>query len=145
VDRCRYGDCNVLLPDTGALCIACDLCDAFNEATAERKPDFVVLLASSTPSGTTHRSWFIFEMKAATAHPGRIIEQLQAGATVLQSNRRFAGLTRGSSVFPVVIRAGRGHTKTADIDRLQRHQIRFMGQRTAITLKRCGFNLGTLL
>lgn len=83
-------------------------------------------------------------MKSKTSNAGSIIDQLQAGAEVLQTDPRFELPTRTTALFPIVLRPRKGSTHVDDYQTLTEGQVHFFGQRRAVRLQQCGFDLGEL-
>jgi hypothetical protein len=98
-----------------------------------RKPDFIVLYAGGESSVS---SWFIVEMKRSVAHTQHIVEQLQAGADVVQNGSGFK-VARSPQRLIVLLLHDK-HIRTADFAR--RH-ITFRGMPSLILHKRCGIKL----
>lgn len=141
---CRRRRCTVVLPYTPRLCIDCDRCDAFSARSADKKPDFVVLYATSQPPHVLQYDWLVIEMKTKTSHPGSIIDQLQSGAHVLQTDQRFELPTRSTVLSPIVLRSPGGGTHADDLRTLRAEFVSFFGRRSRVQFQQCGYDVSKL-
>lgn len=127
--RCRKGQCVFRLPPQGALGVDCDKCNSFPKNNP--KPDFIVLYVSNEAPPSR---WFIVEMKGTADHPRHIIDQIQAGAQVIQTDPRFQVPQSPTLLVPLVLYDGRIHT--ADIAVFRKNRI---------TARHCGIALVDLV
>ncbi len=140
VPRCNRGDCNIQFTSERVRCVDCDKCGAFGDEPNSRKPDFILLSIAEQVSDS---AWLVVEMKTHAGHVASIAEQLQAGADVIQNNRKFALEEPPHRIVPVLLHKRGIHT--ADIQVLNRKRIRFAGRGWSILTRRCGVDLSDLL
>lgn len=131
IPQCKRGQCTVVLPPQGVLSIDCDKCGSFPKG--KRKPDFIVLYAGGKSSVS---SWIIIEMKRSVSHSQHIIEQLQAGADVIQNDPSFKIAQSPPHLIALLLHDK--HIRTADF---VRKRITFRGNPVSIIYKRCGTRL----
>ncbi len=136
--RCRRGRCAVSLPKDAGL-VDCDQCLSFpNQAT---RPDFVGL---DGMEGTAAARWIVLEFKRQVSDVTHIVEQLQAGAQVLQSDPRFRIEPAPSRFAPVVVRE-KGRIHAADVVQLSKAAVVFRGQKRPIRTIPCSSRLSEIL
>jgi hypothetical protein len=129
----------LLFPAGQVICVDCDACRAFPEGV--RRPDFIALhLRSSSP---TEGWWLVVEMKSRPQGPREIVEQLQAGASTIETQDQFAIAQSPRRLLPVVLRTRGMHV--ADLQIINRSRVSFRGKRHVIKSARCGVALRTLL
>lgn len=136
--QCRRPACALSFPSGQYVCIDCDKCDCFS--TDVTRPDFIALYVESNPSTSW---WLVVEMKSRVQHPRQIVQQLQAGADVIESTPQFDILNSPQRLVPVILHE-RG-LRVADLQVINRSRISFRNRPHVIKSKRCGVSLGTLL
>ncbi len=113
------------------VCIDCDRCGAFSHSA--NRPDFIILDARKARSESR---WVVVEMKADADDAGKVVTQLQAGATTIEHSGHFSFAEAPTRLAPVVLKGGRLHTSD--------HQV-FLGRPIAfaqrlwrIAVRDCG-------
>ena len=135
---CRRTTCTLSLPRGQTVCIDCDRCSCFQEG--ERKPDFIVLYFRERPLLSC---WFVVEMKSRVSHPRTIVEQLQAGAHMIENDPCFRVVQSPHRLVPLLLHEKGIHT--ADVQIVNSQRVLFHGKPYPIKVARCGVNLTALL
>ncbi len=125
--RLRKEGCSAQ-PPPSSVCIDCDSCPVFPEQST--RPDYVVLAA--TPEGEV---WHVVEMKGRVSSASRVVQQLQAGASIIEESPPFA-VSLDADLSPTVLHDG--GLRVADF---QSKAVRFRGTPKRIRWLRCGSQL----
>lgn len=130
VNRCAVGGCRIALPRS-AICINCDVCDAFPGNTT--RPDFIIFDQAAPDAPPV---WTIVEMKGRLDDPHGILRQIQSGAATIESHPLFQiGDSPTRNLRPIVLFSG--HSHAADFQRFDRKPITFFGRRFVVRALRC--------
>ena len=136
----RKGECTARFTDatrqqlTG---IDCDKCYAFPGSEDGKRPDFILLFVGGTESAPR---WLVLEMKGRVSSPGRIVDQLQAGADAIRSDPHFQVQKPPRQLTPLILHDG--HIRADD---LGRKHVYFFGKRYEIHYPRCTDELDKFL
>ena len=136
--RCGRGDCSVRVSTGAAICIDCDRCRCIRDGA--RRPDFIVLYDQSNSSLSR---WVVVEMKSRASHPVQIVEQLQAGADLIQDKACFQLQTPPVHLVPLLLHTRGIHT--SDLQIINNRRISFRGKLYPIQTRRCGVELSQVL
>ena len=136
--RCSRGDCSLHLPTGQAMAVDCDRCTCIPQGA--RRPDFILLYQQPGSSSTR---WIVVEMKSRVGQAGQIVEQLQAGADLIQSNTCFHVKHSPLRLLPLLLHSRGIHT--ADVQVINSRRVTFRGRAYPILSRRCGLDLMTVL